>query len=282
MIVYGTEAVYTVRIDDLQPKCFESPPITLNEFNWAIRLCKESDANGTQILNSGLALISKPKMPRNSSISVQASFKLISKFTGTSKVIMKNISQIFNIRSSIHDIELIAFDKLLTDFVYNDKFTIEVKISVGPKSQDPLLSSENIQLNRFNVITDNSDEVYSTPKMFLQGAWWNVVVRSERHHGIFIGLNLNHTNFDLNQWAWNVTFSYKFVSFDQNVISKTQQLQHIFVFEGIKWKHALPSNSFYKSYVRDNKSIINCELKIDPPKPLWDIYPYTDIDNRDE
>lgn len=278
LIVYGTEAVYTVRIDDLRPKCFESPPINLNDLNWTVKFCKELDTNGTTMLNSGLALIPDQKTPHNSSLLVKASFKLISKFTGTSKVILKNITQVFNRMSSIHDIELIAFDTLLTDFVYNDKFTVEIKILVSPKFQDPLHSSENIRLNRFNVITDNRVEVYSAPKMYLQGAWWNVVVRKENNHGIFIGLNLNHSKYDLNQWAWNATFSYKFVSFDRTEISKKQQLQNMFIFEGIKWKHALPWNSFHKSYVRDNKVVINCELKVEPPKPLWDIHLYTDID----
>lgn len=251
--------------------CFESASFPQNDLWWKIKFCKPidfKDDNKTMHFNISLMSVFDDRSIKLI-CEARALFKLVP-MDGKSKVVVKQMKQLFSVAAPIHGIELIDWDTFLRSYVIDNKFSVEVEVSVGPKRTE--FDMNNI-LTKFQLVVNNVSElnIFFSPIVHMQGVDWNIQI--ERRRGsVAIYLNQVCSELDLNEWYWNVTFSFELMPTDRNATPISHTHTDLCKY-GRTWgfRDLLEWSDFLQFFVAYNKAIFEIELKVESLIPLWEI-----------
>lgn len=259
---------YTIGIDDLKLNNRSALfTFRLNNFNWLLTFGYEADINS---LRTELILIPDENV-KDLSCQARATIKLIPNSIENTTII-KHIHETFNAKNSSYVLDLIDFDELLTNYVYDNEFTVKINVTVGPKYRKSSIDvTEKILSKKFRFITNDVEETYSQP-VYLQDSTWMFGLKDVyRGNPILITLELFSSNLAVHQWGWNVSVLCNFVSVNGFDTSEEYRFNLFYVYN--KFKSLLQTcdydSSFRDSYVRNGKLVTDCELKVEPT-PLWE------------
>lgn len=270
MIFYGTKLKFSMHMGGLSD-CFESSSFPQNDLWWKIKFCKPTDfKDDNKTMNLNISLMSVfDESSTKLLCEARAVFRLVP-MDGKSEIIAKQVKHLFSVAAPIHGIELIDWDTFLRSYVIDNKFSVEVEVLVGPKRTE--FDMNNI-LTKFRVVVNNVSDlnIFFSPIVHMQGVDWNIQI--ERRRGsVAIYLNQVSSELDLNEWYWNVTFSFELISIDKNATPINYKHTDLCKY-GRTWgfKDILKWSDFLQSFVTYNKAVFEIELKVESPIPLWEI-----------
>lgn len=162
----------------------------------------------------------------------------------------------------------------LMKYAHNDEVKFNVQLAANPiLYMTPTNTVHFGAIFRHTIENINQLETESTQEIQLEGARWYVEFSKKGGH--LLGVSLRRIRDPQNDnWTWETQFSFKIESFGRNVHPILRDSHNCFSSRSAKSIHFIGLNELLdpvKQYVKNDAIIVEIDLKVSAPKPLWDI-----------
>lgn len=273
--------LYTVNIPIKTFTTAESSEIESSRVQWKVKLCKKSSVLAVYLESS---LGSESSETLKWSCEAQAAFKLLHKDGRNDKSIVKYLpKQKFghsNLCSGFED--FINWTDFLEYHVADNQAVFEIEISTNPLKLN-YRSEVDQTYAKFRVILNDvsTAQCYDSPKIFLRGVeWWTYIIQ-EKNGDLSLGLSAN-TKQMISNWSYKASAVFKLLSYADEIAPlerriETAEFRHEMdscwgLYQFIRWPELF---DVHKQYVLGDQGIMEIELNVNEPTPLWDIGPCT-------
>lgn len=261
-------------VNQLEWNCVESPKIEVNSLFWTIKLCKSSNSVKPSLISHLAEDASKWTCSAKAYIKLQSPVYRNQYDQKLEKTIEK---QTFDIENPKHGIdELVKWDDLLANYVYENKIYIEVKISADQpvRNKQIEISSTNVEIYVKNVRIVTQHVVSSSLNFIARGITWKVGY-AKIAYGLSFFLEAEKGNFGKREsWQVKAIFELKSWSntapdiikygfserFDKNSASSGYR-------DFVKWNEIFHQNTSYNNkYLKDDMAWFNVQIEVNDPK----------------
>lgn len=254
-----------------------SSEVVLGDVPWTIKVRESQDGNEI-VLDAALMCSSPKELKTDQQWTCEAMARVsVCSFDAKRQINEKTIpkTQFGNNCWSGKPIEVIrAAD--LSKYTQNGR----VEFDVGVVLARPIFyqSSAEIdhQLAKFEFAVKNVSQIGTkrSPDLKVRGTLWDIFFKKDDGD---MAIALGHKSYYLNvNWSWKVQCSFTLLSFDETIPPVTKTFFKDFQFDVPNWGFAkfMAWNELMdpaKRFVENDVAVIEIDLKVDAPKPLWDI-----------
>lgn len=214
------------------------------------------------------------------SCEAQAAFKLLHKEGRNDKSIVKYLPKHKfghgNLCNGFED--FISWNAFLEDHVSNNEAIFEIEISTNPLNLN-YRSGVDQTYTKFRVIMNDVSiaQCYYSPKIVLRGIEWWIFIIQEMNGDLSLCLSAN-TKQMISNWSYKASAIFRLLSYDDEIAPlerriETAEFRHEMdscygLYEFIRWPELA---DVHKQYVLGDQGILEVELNVNEPTPLWDI-----------
>lgn len=272
---FATIFRFTADVSMLASGSVVSPEIRLSDVNWKIELQKKTDETGIKNV-LGVFLVSKfDKNTENFSIKAQAAFKLLRNDGQMEESIIKHLPKVrfSSIKQSHGFDDFVDWIDFLDRFVNENGAVFEIEITA-----EPLIQTFGLDIGyaKFRVVVNDVSELDScySSETVVRGIKWKL--RIQRQDESLSAFLYGDTNDMDKHWSYRTECTLKLVSFHEDVRSIKYSFKHDFCMEmnALGYNKLLDWSDFVsaeKQYVRNDNACFIIEMKVDEPKPMWQI-----------
>lgn len=275
----GTVFLLKVNTEILNKTCEYSFEIELNNVKWKVKFCKKStdgDANIQALAVYLVAAFDKSEMEW--SCDAQAVFKLFQKDGRAVNCVVKDLSKkTFDKRNPCHGIDdFIKWDDFLQNHVNENQAKFEIEISTGVLERKSMALHDMERVSaQFHVAIEGASKLTNcfSSEVVLQGVRWKVSCTKSGEF-LVVYLSGNEDDIDSN-WSYNVAAKFTLMSFKSDIKPISYKFVHEYGADFdwgypkfLKWSEFIDEN---KKYVSRDKANLFVEMKVEQPKPIWNI-----------